>query len=289
MSNKKNETVETMNGATVDLSQITERMASILAIDTSDMYEKINAGTDKESEIIKKVYDFATPIGKRTQLTTYDMSIIESTEKIAHAINGKKMLTYVICREFSNIAESGKLENMGFKNIAEYGKALFGFEVSTVNHYARIGKNFITEDYNIIQGLPCLSVSHLIELNGIAENGNTNDIISLYQNGTLVDGMSTKKIREVLKDINNPKIEVKTEVAENKSESTSSSESKSNDFENTELLKVNFSSQVVIGKILNACNAIDDMFAILEEHNIRAVGYSDSIETIKGIAKELIE
>lgn len=289
MSNKKNETVETMNGTTVDLSPITERMASILAIDTSNIYEKINVGTDKESEIVKKVYDFASPIGKRTQLTTYDMSIIESTEKIAHAINGKKMLTYVICREFSNIAESGKLENMGFKNIAEYGKALFGFEVSTVNHYARIGKNFITEDYNIIQGLPSLSVSHLIELNGIAENGNLNDIISLYQSGTLVDGMSTKKIREVLKEINSPKIEAKADIIKSEEKENSNCELKSDNFENTELLKVNFSSQVVIGKILNACNAIDEMFAILEEHNIRAVGYSDSIETIKGIAKELIE
>jgi hypothetical protein len=114
---------------------------------------------------------------------------------------GKAILTYAICKEFSKIAESGKLENMGFKTIADFGKAVFGLETSTVNHYTRIGSTFINDDYTVKAGLPDLSVSHFIELSSSVQNGDITPIIELYQNGTLVDGMSTKRIRETLKSL----------------------------------------------------------------------------------------
>ena len=281
---------------TVSENSVINRLGNALAININDYYEKVPT-KDGETEISKKVYEFANPIGKRTQITLYDMSIIESTEKISKALHGRSILNYVICKEFSKIAESGKLENMGFKNIAEYGKAIFGLETSTVNHYARIGKAFINDDYTVKAGLPELSVSHFIELNSlVGENGDISAIIELYQTGKLVDGMSTKKIREVLTASKNPQIEDKSSK-ENESNSSEAKEDKSTEASansvvtasNVEEYRVNFDKQVVVGQILNTCNIISQLFSVLSENNVTATGYEESLEVIKNLAKELLK
>ena len=281
---------------TVSENSVINRLGNALAININDYYEKVPT-KDGETEISKKVYEFANPIGKRTQITLYDMAIIESTEKISKALHGRSILNYVICKEFSKIAESGKLENMGFKNIAEYGKAIFGLETSTVNHYARIGKAFINDDYTVKAGLPELSVSHFIELNSmVGENGDISAIIELYQTGKLVDGMSTKKIREVLTASKNPQIEDKSsEAKEDKSseakedKSTEASANSVVTASNVEEYRVNFDKQVVVGQILNTCNIISQLFSVLSENNVTATGYEESLEVIKNLAKELLK
>lgn len=282
--------------STVSGNSVIDRLGNALSINMNDYYEKVPT-KDGETEISKKVYEFANPIGKRTQITLYDMSIIESTEKISKALHGRSILNYVICKEFSKIAESGKLENMGFKNIAEYGKAIFGLETSTVNHYARIGKAFINDDYTVKAGLPELSVSHFIELNSlVGENGDISEIIELYQTGKLVDGMSTKKIREVLTASKNPQIEDKSNEAKDGKSSEAKEEKSSEAKEasvvtasNVEEYRVNFDKQVVVGQILNTCNIISQLFSVLSENNVTATGYEESLEVIKNLAKELLK
>lgn len=291
---KNEKIVATQN--TVSGNAVIDRLGEALAINLNDYYEEVPT-KDGTTEISKKVYEFANPIGKRTQITVYDMAIIESTEKISKALHGRSILNYVICKEFSKIAESGKLENMGFKNIAEYGKAIFGLETSTVNHYARIGKAFINDDYTVKAGLPELSVSHFIELNSlVGENGDISAIIELYQTGKLVDGMSTKKIREVLTTSKNPQIEDKsTEAKEDKTteaKEDKSTEAKENSVvtaSNVEEYRLNFDKQVVVGQILNTCNIISQLFSVLSENNVTATGYEDSLEVIKNLAKELLK
>lgn len=291
---KNEKIVATVN--TVSGNAVIDRLGNALAINLNDYYEEVPT-KDGTTEISKKVYEFANPIGKRTQITVYDMAIIESTEKISKALHGRSILNYVICKEFSKIAESGKLENMGFKNIAEFGKAIFGLEPSTVNHYTRIGKAFINDDYTVKAGLPELSVSHFIELNAlVGENGDISAIIELYQTGKLVDGMSTKKIREVLTASKNPQIDDKSSEAkeDNSSEakegkSSESKEDKPITASNVEEYRVNFDKQVVVGQILNTCNIISQLFSVLSENNVTATGYEDSLEVIKNLAKELLK
>ena len=65
------------------------------------------------------------PVGNRTTLTTYDADIIKSTEKIALALHGKKILNFAICREMARLNTPEKLDAMGFSSIKDYGKALF--------------------------------------------------------------------------------------------------------------------------------------------------------------------
>jgi hypothetical protein len=183
---------------------------------------------------------------------------------------------------------------MGFKTIAEFGKAVYGLETSTVNHYARIGSTFINDDYTVKTGLPELSVSHFIELSSTVQDGDISPIIELYANGTLVDGMSTKKMRETLKSLNNPSLvdksepgDTETDKSEPKQENENTAETVPSDTEITEL-EAEFDSQVVVGKILNACTAIEQMFTMLNNHEVKAVGYDEHMDAIKAIAKALL-
>lgn len=280
------EVVQSTKG--IEQNDFTSRLAETLRIDESSFFETIP--TEKGTmEVSKKTYNFANPIGKRSQITVYDVSIIESLERIDKALKGKDLLTYAICKEFSKIDESNKLENMGFKSIAELGKAIYGLETSTVNHYARIGKNFLNDDYTVKAGLPNLSVSHMIELSSLVQDNDITPVIELYTNGTLIDGMSTKKIRETLNALKGKAIEQKDSKAEPKAEAennnTGESVANANDVQE---LESNFDSQVVIGKIINACMYIDDLFHLLNQHEINAIGYGESIDTIKALAKALL-
>ena len=269
------------------MQSLNDKLACALSIDTNSLFTTIKT-TDSELEVMKKTYQFANPIGKRDSMTIYDTSIIESMEKISHALHGKAILTYAICKEFSKIAESGKLENMGFKTIADFGKAVYGLETSTVNHYTRIGTTFINDDYSVKAGLPDLSVSHFIELSSSVNDGDITPIIELYTNGTLVDGMSTKRIRETLKTLaSGSVIEEKSSNANTTAKNDNVGETIPNVSDVTEL-EANFDSQVVIGKIIGGCTVIEQMFDMLTKNDIKAIGYADHIDALKAIAKALL-
>ena len=279
-------------------STILDRLGQALTVDKDSFFEQVET-KNGVVEVTKKVYEFANPIGKRTQITLFDDAIIESTEKIKSALHGRSILNYVICKEFSNIAESGKLDNMGFKNIAEYGKAIFGLESSTVNHYARIGKNFIDDDYKVKAGLPELSVSHFIELNIlVGEDGDLSDIIEMYATGKLTDGMSTKKMRDAIKESRRPQLEDKSEdksedddkeTDESTSQEVTATAHEVEEEPTIEEMTAEFDSQIVVGQILNSCNRINDLFELLNSHEVSAMGYQESIDKIKALAKALIQ
>lgn len=271
------------------MESLNSKLANALAIDTNSLFTTIDTADGGKLEVTKKTYQFANPIGKRDSLTVYDTSVIESMEKISHALHGKAILTYAICKEFSKIAASGKLENMGFKTIADFGKAVYGLETSTVNHYTRIGATFINDDYSVKAGLPDLSVSHFIELSSSVQDGDIKPIIELYANGTLVDGMSTKRIRETLKSLSSgTAIEDKSSTTSTTKESNpNSGESIPNTSDVTEL-EAHFDSQVVIGKIISGCTVIEQLFDMLSKNEIEAIGYAEHIDALKAIAKTLL-
>ena len=130
----------------------------------------------------------------------------------------------------------------------------------------------------------------------VGENGDISAIIELYQTGKLVDGMSTKKIREVLAASKTPQIEDKSSEAK-EAKSSEAKEDKSTEASansvvtasNVEEYRVNFDKQVVVGQILNTCNIISQLFGVLSENNVTATGYEESLEVIKNLAKELLK
>lgn len=284
--------VENANTAEVivsgNMDSLNAKLASALAINTDSLFTTVHT-SEGTIEVAKKTYQLANPVGKRDSLTVYDTSIIESMEKIAHAIHGKAILTYAICKEFSKIAASGKLENMGFKTIADFGKAVYGLETSTVNHYTRIGTTFINDDYTVKAGLPDLSVGHFIELSSmVKEDGDISPIVELYAKGDLVDGMSTKVVRGIVKAISTGlAIEEKSSNTTTATTTQNTGETIPTTTEVTEL-EAEFDAQVVIGKIISGCTVIEQLFDMLAKNEITANGYAEHIDALKAIAKALL-
>lgn len=291
---KKTETLvaqETLNVLQADVTNtrsnfFASQLAQSVEQEVPTYFEKI-ATDNGEMEVSKKVYQFANPVGKRNSLTVYNVEVIKIMEMIDKALKGKTLLTYTICKAFAKLEETGELEKMGFKTITEFGKAIYGLETSTVNHYVRIGKNFITDDFTVKAGLPELTVGHFIELSSLVDNGDITPVIQLYADGTLTDGMSTKKVREILKARSGKAIEQKDIKSDTKTDTTPANTGETVETHVSEL-QANFDSQVVIGKIVNACSYISELFSLLNEHEINAIGYQENIDAIKALAKALL-
>lgn len=290
MNNVSRETIE--NSVTSVLTDVSTRVH----YDGDGISEKT---TKKGSMVVQKKYDFMVKLGTRASMTISDPDLITSVEKILLAEKGKKVMGYVICKEMARIADSGKLEKMGFKTVSEFGKAMFGFETSTSNHYVRIGRNFITDDYRVIEGLPELSISHFIELNKyVGEDGDTSDIVDMYLDGTLVDGMSTKDVRKALLDKSKVIDQDETD-SDNSDKSTDSDNSDNSDNsdksadtssqEKPESEKAEFDVNVACGRALEAIARFNDAMNALNEHGIQVSGYEDKLSMLADMVKALIK
>lgn len=290
----KTSNIGVQNIETENLS-IMEKVSKAMQIDESSHFQKVEGKEGVITEIVKKQYSFIEPIGKRNQISVYDVEVINSLDKIHSAMEGRKYLNYVIAKELSNINDSGKLENMGFKNIAELGKSIFGLESSTVNHYSRIGKYFINTDYSIKGALPDISISHLLELSKLVdeETGDISAITDMYTNGTLIDGMPTKKIREIVNQLSiedkgdeNNETTQGTEIQEEKADATAT---KINEDTAIDVLSAEFDKQVVVGQIVNSVMRINDLFTLLNNNDIKASGYNNALEMLQNLALQLLQ
>lgn len=256
-------------GVTDILSKLNERLAYT--------GEGIDEKTTSQGNVaVARKYHLVNKKGDKETLTVTNASLIESIDKIYVAERASNVMGYVICRELAKISESGMIPKMGFKNIAEFARCVFGFATSTANHYAKIGKYFITDEYKVVDGLPDLSISHFIELNAqVDKDGGVQAIVDMYLDGTLVDGMSTKQLRLALsksnKIIDTTAKEADEETSNTKKESGTtgkltldeqkSSEQKSGEKESGTTGKRAFDAQVEIQK------AFDSVMKFMEAYD----------------------
>lgn len=189
---------------------ISESMNSVFALiqrnGVADDAKQIIGRDDDGNEIaiVKKTVKFEIAKGKRAQVDISNADIITSVDKINAARHGAELMAYVICREMANISSHEEdLQKMGFDDVADFGRAVFGYSRNTVNQYVRVGKAFILPDYTVTPALPStISVSAMVEILAyVQKDGGAVDVqllTNLYNNGILADGMSTKGIREAL-------------------------------------------------------------------------------------------
>lgn len=272
-------------------------LAKAMQIDDSQFFKTITKEDGTEVEISQKIYELANPNGNRKQVTIYDLSIIESIEKIKAGNRGKAVLGYMQCKELAKIAEKD-IEKMGFKNIADFAFSVFDYARSTANLYVQIGKAFVNDDYTLRDGLPQLSIGALQELLPLVDkdNGSLDKVIGAYIDGTLVDGMTTKKLREVVKAIANgtlleDKTEEVTETEEKATEEKVAEESKITDNipqHQIQELESNFDKQVACGSILARCDDIKLLFDIINKHGVEVIGYEEFIDSLKALARTLM-
>lgn len=266
--------------------------------------------TSKGNVSVIKRYNLTSIIGDRATLTLTDPELIKSVEKIKFAEAGRKVFGYVICKELARIDDSGKLKELGFKSISQFAKALFGYQESTANHYVRIGKAFITDDYKVKDGLPEYSISHFIELNALVTEHpdgtvTTEKIEDLFLEGVIKDGMSTKQLRDAIKSENNKKVvdstaqevseqtEAKGEQTEVQTEQT---EGQGTVFQGTENkprvsgeTTAAFDKLTVGARALDALNVYLEQIAILKLNGFSMPDVSRTMALLRDVIKKAVE
>ena len=257
--------------------------------------------TSKGNIAVVKKYTFANNLGNRTSLTLTDADLIKSVEKIKFAESGRKVFGYVICKELSRIDESGKLNELGFKSISQFAKALFGYQESTANHYARIGKAFITDEYKVKDGIPEYSISHFIELNAlVTENAdgtlNTSKIENYFLEGIIKDGMSTKQLREAVKRESDKKVVDTTAKEVEESNGQESNGHETSAFQGTENKpKMQGESTVLFDKLtvgaraLDALNVYVEQLAILKANKYHVPDITKTMALLRDVIKRVID
>lgn len=262
--------------------------------------------TSKGNVSVIKRYNLTSIIGDRATLTLTDPELIKSVEKIKFAESGRKVFGYVICKELARIDESGKLKELGFKSISQFAKALFGYQESTANHYVRIGKAFITDDYKVKDGLPEYSISHFIELNALVTEHSdgtltTEKIEDLFLEGVIKDGMSTKQLRDAIKSENNKKVvdstaQEATDQAEQADPQADKTESKGAAFQGTERkprvsgeATTAFDKLTVGARALDALNVYLEQIAILKSNGFSMPDVSRTMALLRDVIKKAVE
>lgn len=271
-------------GVTDILSSLNERLAY--------NGEAIDEKTTSQGNVaVTRKYHLVNKKGDKETLTVNNAALIESIDKIFVAERASNVMGYVICRELAKIADSGMVPKMGFKNIADFARCVFGYATSTANHYTNIGRYFITDEYKVVDGLPDLSVSHFIELNAkVGENGNIQPIIDMYLDGTLVDGMSTKQLRLALSKSNKVVDTTAKEVNEETDNSKKKGETigrvtldEENKSEKESVLSTNgaFDAQVEIQKALDSVAKFMDSYNNLIENGFSELpNWRDFVKSI---------
>lgn len=269
------------SGIIVGVTDILEKLNERLAYNGEGIDEKT---TSQGNVAVARKYKLVNKKGDKETLTVTNASLIESIDKIYVAERASNVMGYVICRELAKISESGMIPKMGFKNIAEFARCVFGFATSTANHYAKIGKYFITDEYKVVEGLPDLSISHFIELNAkVDKDGNIQSIIDMYLDGTLVDGMSTKQLRSALskstKVIETTATDVTNETTNAIVDSNSTSETTSATTSTS--AKQAFDAQVEIQKALDSVAKFMDSYNALIENGFSEMpNWRDFVKSI---------
>lgn len=299
---------EVMNSKTM------ETMSNVFALiqrnNLADDAKQVVGHDDDGNEIsiVKKTVRFEIAKGKRAQVDISNPDIINSVDKINAARHGVDIMAYVICRELANLqGHEEELQKMGFDDVADFGRSVFGYSRNTVNQYVRVGKAFILPDYSVMPALPStISVSAMLEILAyVQKDGGALDVqllSNLYSNGILADGMSTKSIRDsLLKWSQSNALEEGKEGAEEgkqegkqegkkrgrKAKAEDAEEGKQEEVSIIDRLN-DMTPDAAAGNALNALeilNAIFDKFAGENEKEV----WAGSIEILKDIAREFVK
>ena len=158
----------------------------------------------KDGVVVSKVYTLDSPTKKLDSITIYDEGLIASIDKIKLAMAVSDRAYLIIAKELSNIADSGKLEALGFANIEQFASRMFDIASTTTQFYVRIGRYLLDSDYTPVAGLPkSLKISQLLEivtcLKVNSKEDVANKVIPAFANSTISDAMSARRMRDALR------------------------------------------------------------------------------------------
>lgn len=190
-----------------------ERMKSTILPD--EAYVKVGENPDgSDVTMVAPVFKYAIEKGKKTEIQITDKNVAEIMYDLQAAHGAQGEIRMYIARKLVRLSEyEDVIKRMNFDSAIDLYCTVFGVSKDKASKDLRIGRYFLQgEELGQISFVPCVpahwTMSHVQELLQYLpknEQGEVDDskviptMVEWVSNGTLADGMTTKKIREALR------------------------------------------------------------------------------------------
>lgn len=199
------------------------------------------------------------------------------TQAIFALMTATKRNMFEIAVRLNVIASEKLYETDGYKDVFDYAAKVLGYKRNFVYKLTAAADKFIEANGNggyvsvIVHDESDYTVSQLIEMNSVE----TDMVIALDENGVITPEMSTKEIREVVKDFKNGVIDIegkRNENIETDGEIETDNEVESDNEDETAL---------AIVAIMTACDTL-----LKDDRVIKNVNFAKKIKAFKNAVEK---
>ena len=180
-----------------------------------EAYVKVGENSDgSEVTMVAPVFKYAIEKGKKTEIQITDKNVAQIMYDLQAAHGAQGEIRMYIARKLVKLSEyDDVIKRMNFDSAIDLYCTVFGVSKDKASKDLRIGRYFLQGDeIGQISFVPCIpahwGMSHVQELlqylpkneqGEVDETRVVSTMVEWVSNGTLADGMTTKKIREALK------------------------------------------------------------------------------------------
>ena len=197
----------------------------------------------------------------------------EQTAKITSLLNGAKYSLYEVAMRLLVIKKEELYKDDGFTNVYDYTKKMFGYGKNMTYKMITTAETLVEQKGEEYRSIIChdesdYSMSQLFELGTLAPK----EVVELDADGAINPSMTTKEIREVVKDTK----EMMKNEAENEAENEESTEGDETEVEEGEAIVVDTTAfKAELFKVLSEMVAnnkdVMDVLAVTEKKTVKAI------------------
>ena len=194
----------------------------------------------------------------------------EQTVKISSLLNGAKYSLYEVAMRLLVIKNEELYKEDGFTDIYDYTKKTFGYGKNMTYKMVKTAETLVEQKGEEYRSIIChdesdYSMSQLFELGTLAPK----EVVELDADGAINPSMSTKEIREVVKDTK----EMMKKEAESEEEPTEGDEAEIEEGEAIVVDTTAFKAELfkVLSEMIANNKEVMDVLAVTEKKTVKAI------------------
>ena len=290
-------------------SKLDEYLESMRANALPDnAYVKVGENPDgTDMTMVAATFKFAVEKGKKTEIQISDKNVAKVMYDLQNAHLARGEVDKYIARKLYTLSTYDEaIKKMNFDSAIDLYTTVFGVSKDKASKYLRIGKYFINDDMTFNPVIPAnWSMSHVQELLQYLpknEGGEVDDaqvipaVVKWVNDGTIADGMTTKKIREAMKALYLPeggKASKGSKASKGGKDDMKEGEASKGSKSDVDVSVIDRLSDMDIdarvGHALNALDVLSAVFATFDmQEDVRALA-TDSIEALRDMAHRQIK
>lgn len=260
--------------------------------------------------VVAANFKFSVEKGKRTEIEISNPDVAKILYEIQGAAKATDEIDKFVARKLYQLSTYDEIiKRMNFDSAIDLAVTVFGMSKDWASKRLRVGQYFITDEFEFVPVIPATwTVSHVQELLQHLpkdDNGNVVDaqvvpfVAGLLQEGTIMDGMTTKKLRDVLNEKfpNSKRTRKALKEGKKEGEKKEGTQATASDVDVTNIDRLaEMSVDAKVGVILNAVQTIATVFPSIdfnEKFNDKAgemvKNVEDCLEFLREIARACVK